>query len=112
AYAAYAAGSAEAANEADGPLSAPWTPVRIRLWREYVCPAPRPVELAHARPHPLAPLLERCKNRSLVGPAHATALDHQAAVDPDAIDVLGGRVVDDVLHWIAQWRHAPRGALP
>src|SRR5258705_11229149 len=111
AYAAYAAGRAEVANDADGPFSAT-CPLRISLGRERVRIAAGPVEGAHARPHALAPSLQRREDGALVGRAHAPAVDHEAAVDPDPIDVLGRRVVDDILHRIAHRRHAQRGALP
>src|SRR5262249_17888839 len=75
-------------------------------------PPPRPADAPHPRPPRPPPRLQRSKDGALVGPAHAAALDDEAAVDPDAIDVLRRGVVDDVLDRVAQRRHAPRRALP
>ena len=48
----------------------------------------------------------------LVGREDLPAVHDEAAVDVDAIHILGRRVVDEVLHRIPQRRHAPRPALP
>src|SRR5205814_2061405 len=55
--------TAAAALRATGELG----PLRVRLRRERVGVAPRPVELTHARPHALAAGLEGGEDRALVG---------------------------------------------
>src|SRR5262249_42583775 len=55
---------------------------------------------------------KRFQDLALVGGEDTAALDDSAAVDPDAVDVFGVCVVDDVFYRIAQGRHTPRGALP
>src|SRR3989442_1224733 len=75
-------------------------------------PTPDNLAAKTPRPHPVTAGLEIGEDLRLVGGEHAAAVHHQATADPDAIDVLGRRVVDDVLDGIAQRRHAPRRRLP
>src|SRR2546426_543218 len=87
-------------------------PLPIAGRRVLVGAAPGPIELLHARPHALAAGLEIGEDLRVVRGEHTTAVHHEPAADPDAIDILRRRVVDDVLHGIAQGRHAPRRRLP
>src|SRR5438445_11185612 len=75
----------------------PSMPIHLLFYRFFFFNDTAPTEIYTLSLHDALPIYLR-----VVRGEHAAAVHHEPAADPDAIDVLRRRVVDDILHGIAQ----------